>query len=158
MANPLKGPFKAMALEWEEQARAALDLARLAGVLPAFLVDPENAGEAVALTAAAGFGIRYYGTGRTCRTSPQRYSWARGELPWDHRQPWTRLGSSNSFGRNYICPSDQVEPFDQDTQAEAVLFNFSAVGARTQAARAERQGAGGQGQADTTVHGPWLQL
>ena len=33
MANPLKGPFKAMALEWEEQARAALELARLAGVL-----------------------------------------------------------------------------------------------------------------------------
>tara|TARA_R100000049_G_scaffold49_2_gene110 strand:+ start:855 stop:1874 length:1020 start_codon:yes stop_codon:yes gene_type:complete len=52
MANPLKGPFKAMALEWEEQARAALELARLAGVLPAFLVDPENAGEAVALNAA----------------------------------------------------------------------------------------------------------
>ena len=52
MASPLKGPFKAMALEWEEQARAALDLARLAGVLPAFLVDPENAGEAVPLKAA----------------------------------------------------------------------------------------------------------
>lgn len=119
---------------------------------------PEDFNGTVALTAAAGFGIRYYGTGRTCRTSPQRYSWARGELPWDRRQPWTRLGSSNSFGRNYICPSDQVEPFDQDTQAETVLFNFSAVGARTQAARAERRGAGGQGQADTTVHGPRLQL
>ena len=25
MANPLKGPFKALALEWEEQARAALE-------------------------------------------------------------------------------------------------------------------------------------
>ncbi len=51
MAHPMKGPFKALALAWEEQARAALELARLAGVLPAFLVDPQGAGEAVALTA-----------------------------------------------------------------------------------------------------------
>ncbi|WP_370034313.1 GTP cyclohydrolase II [Qipengyuania mesophila] len=51
MANPLKGPFKALPLAWEEQARAALELARMAGVLPAFLVDPPGAGEAVALTA-----------------------------------------------------------------------------------------------------------
>ncbi|HEX9807858.1 MAG TPA: GTP cyclohydrolase II [Alteraurantiacibacter sp.] len=45
LAAPLKGPFRAETLEWEEEARAALDLARLAGVLPAFLVAPENAGE-----------------------------------------------------------------------------------------------------------------
>lgn len=51
MAHPMKGPFKALPLAWEEQARAALELARLAGVLPAFLVDPQGAGEAVALTA-----------------------------------------------------------------------------------------------------------
>ncbi|WP_258319800.1 GTP cyclohydrolase II [Qipengyuania flava] len=51
MANPLKGPFKALALEWEAQAKAALELARMAGVLPAFLVDPQGAGEAVTLTA-----------------------------------------------------------------------------------------------------------
>lgn len=51
MQNPLKGPFKALPLEWEEQARAALELARIAGVLPAFLVDPQGAGEAVALAA-----------------------------------------------------------------------------------------------------------
>ncbi|MBX7481827.1 GTP cyclohydrolase II [Qipengyuania qiaonensis] len=51
MQNPLKGPFKALPLAWEEQARAALELARMAGVLPAFLVDPQGAGEAVALSA-----------------------------------------------------------------------------------------------------------
>ena len=51
MQNPLKGPFKALPLGWETQARAALELARMAGVLPAFLVDPEGAGEAVSLSA-----------------------------------------------------------------------------------------------------------
>ncbi len=43
---PLKGPFKAEALEWTGSAAAALDLARIAGILPAFLVDPQHAGEA----------------------------------------------------------------------------------------------------------------
>ncbi|NCP14427.1 MAG: GTP cyclohydrolase II [Sphingomonadales bacterium] len=47
LGNPLKGPFKAVTLDWEETARAALELARIAGILPAFLVDPVNAGEAV---------------------------------------------------------------------------------------------------------------
>ncbi len=47
LGNPLKGPFKAVPLDWEEAARAALELARIAGILPAFLVDPERAGEAV---------------------------------------------------------------------------------------------------------------
>ncbi len=48
---PMKGPFKALPLAWEEQARAALELARIAGILPAFLVDPVGAGEPVALEA-----------------------------------------------------------------------------------------------------------
>jgi GTP cyclohydrolase II len=47
LGNPLKGPFKAVTLDWEESARAALELARIAGILPAFLVDPVDAGEAV---------------------------------------------------------------------------------------------------------------
>ncbi len=47
LGNPLKGPFKALTLTWEESARAALELARIAGILPAFLVDPVGAGEAV---------------------------------------------------------------------------------------------------------------
>ena len=47
LATPMKGPFKALALDWEDEARAALELARIAGILPAFLVDPEGAGEAV---------------------------------------------------------------------------------------------------------------
>jgi GTP cyclohydrolase II len=46
LGNPLKGPFKALPLEWEDAACAALELARLAGILPAFLVAPEQAGEA----------------------------------------------------------------------------------------------------------------
>ncbi len=52
MANPLKGPFKALPLEWEAQARAALELARMAGILPAFLVDPKGAVEPVSLGVA----------------------------------------------------------------------------------------------------------
>jgi GTP cyclohydrolase II len=46
LANPLKGPFKAEQLDWIEGAAAALELARIAGILPAFLVDPDHAGEA----------------------------------------------------------------------------------------------------------------
>ena len=49
---PMKGPFLAEALDWREAAAAAMELARLAGILPAFLVDPDPAGEAVALSAA----------------------------------------------------------------------------------------------------------
>ena len=52
LATPLKGPFKAEPLDWLQQAEAALELARLAGILPAFLVDPQDAGEAVELVAA----------------------------------------------------------------------------------------------------------
>lgn len=45
MTYPMKGPFKALALDWEEEAHAAMELARLAGILPAFLVDAEGSGE-----------------------------------------------------------------------------------------------------------------
>lgn len=46
LKNPLKGPFRAEALEWPEAAQEAMELARIAGILPAFLVDPQDAGEA----------------------------------------------------------------------------------------------------------------
>ncbi len=45
LINPLKGPFRAEAIGWEATARTALELARIAGILPAFMVDPEDAGE-----------------------------------------------------------------------------------------------------------------
>ena len=46
LATPLKGPFLAMPLEWPVQAAAALELARLAGILPAFMVAPARTAEA----------------------------------------------------------------------------------------------------------------
>ena len=46
LGNPFKGPFKAQSIEWDDIARAAMELARIAGILPAFLVDPAQAGEA----------------------------------------------------------------------------------------------------------------
>ena len=52
LAAPLKGPFKAEELQWHDAAEAALELARLAGILPAFLVDPDDAGEPLALQPA----------------------------------------------------------------------------------------------------------
>ncbi len=52
LGNPLKGPFKAITLDWAETAAAALELARIAGILPAFLVNPEAAGEALPVTLA----------------------------------------------------------------------------------------------------------
>lgn len=52
LGNPLKGPFRAETIDWEEQARAALELARIAGILPAFMVDPLGAGEAHPLHAS----------------------------------------------------------------------------------------------------------
>ena len=52
LANPLKGPFKAEPLDWSEKAEAALELARIAGILPAFLVDPAGAGEAQPVAAS----------------------------------------------------------------------------------------------------------
>ena len=41
---PMKGPFAAEHIDDVAAARAAMELARLAGVLPAFLVDPEPVG------------------------------------------------------------------------------------------------------------------
>lgn len=52
LTYPMKGPFLAEPLEQAEAAAAAMELARLAGILPAFLVDPEPAGESVAVSAA----------------------------------------------------------------------------------------------------------
>ncbi len=46
LKNPLKGPFRADAIDWLGMAEAAMELARIAGILPAFLVDPVDAGEA----------------------------------------------------------------------------------------------------------------
>lgn len=46
LLRPMKGPFVAETIAAPESAVAAMELARLAGVLPAFLVDPEGAGEA----------------------------------------------------------------------------------------------------------------
>jgi len=49
LAFPMKGPFVAEHLDDTRGAEAAMELARLAGVLPAFLVDPAPAGEAQAV-------------------------------------------------------------------------------------------------------------
>lgn len=51
LAAPLKGPFKAQQIGWEAAANAAMELARLAGILPAFLVGPTPASEPVPLAA-----------------------------------------------------------------------------------------------------------
>jgi GTP cyclohydrolase II len=50
LAAPLKGPFRADTLRWRAEAEAAMELALLAGILPAFLVAPEPAREAVTLS------------------------------------------------------------------------------------------------------------
>ena len=52
LVHPMKGPFRADPIDWPDRAVAALELARMAGILPAFLVDAANAGEAE--TVAAG--------------------------------------------------------------------------------------------------------
>ena len=52
LAVPLKGPFRAEPLAWQDQAEVALDLAREAGILPAFLVDPSDPGEPVPLASS----------------------------------------------------------------------------------------------------------
>ena len=49
---PLKGPFLAEPLADAASAAAAMELARLAGILPAFLVDPTPPGEPQAVSAA----------------------------------------------------------------------------------------------------------
>jgi GTP cyclohydrolase II len=50
LLHPMKGPFVAEHLEHRAEAVAAMELARLAGVLPAFLVDPLPAAEGQSLT------------------------------------------------------------------------------------------------------------
>jgi len=52
LANPLKGPFMALHLDHGAAAETAMELARLAGVLPAFLVDPAGCGEAQAVSSS----------------------------------------------------------------------------------------------------------
>ena len=49
---PMKGPFAAEHLDDRGAAAAAMELARLAGILPAFLVDPVPAGEAQTVSPA----------------------------------------------------------------------------------------------------------
>ncbi len=51
LANPLSGPFRAEPLDMPETAKAAMTLARIAGILPAFLVAPDPIGEAVTVSA-----------------------------------------------------------------------------------------------------------
>jgi GTP cyclohydrolase II len=46
LAHPLKGPFLAEHIDHPRAATTALELARLAGILPAFLIDPSSGGEA----------------------------------------------------------------------------------------------------------------
>ncbi len=45
LAHPLKGPFLAEPIDHPRAAATALELARLAGILPAYLVDPSSGGE-----------------------------------------------------------------------------------------------------------------
>lgn len=52
LVAPLKGPFLAETLDWRDEAVVAMELARIAGILPAFLVGPDAAGEAVTLDPA----------------------------------------------------------------------------------------------------------
>lgn len=52
LTNPFKGPFRAERLDWEATAISAMELARIAGILPAFMVDPDHAGEAHRLKAS----------------------------------------------------------------------------------------------------------
>ncbi len=52
MVAPMKGPFLAEPLAWAEDAAAALELARIAGILPAFMVDPEHGGEPALMEAS----------------------------------------------------------------------------------------------------------
>lgn len=53
LANPLRGPFRALPLADAAAARAAMKLARLAGLLPAFFAAADTPDETAAVTAAA---------------------------------------------------------------------------------------------------------
>jgi GTP cyclohydrolase II len=48
--HPFKGPFRADPVDHPQAAATALELARLAGILPAYLVDPAGCGEALAVS------------------------------------------------------------------------------------------------------------
>jgi GTP cyclohydrolase II len=50
LATPFKGPFEALSLAAPAAARAALELARLAGILPAFFVGPNDVASEATLT------------------------------------------------------------------------------------------------------------
>ncbi|WP_082701080.1 GTP cyclohydrolase II [Erythrobacter sp. YT30] len=50
--NPLKGPFRAEPISWADEAVAAMEYARIAGILPAFMVDPREGGEPHSLIAS----------------------------------------------------------------------------------------------------------
>ncbi len=50
LANPFKGPFLAEPLDHPQAAQTAMELARLAGILPAFLIDPTSCNEAQAIS------------------------------------------------------------------------------------------------------------
>lgn len=52
LLSPLKGPFLAEDLPWRTEAEAAMELARMAGILPAFMVAPDHAGETTGFTAS----------------------------------------------------------------------------------------------------------
>ena len=52
LARPMKGPFAAEHIEDIDLACTAMELARLAGILPAFLVSPERVSEAQAVSSA----------------------------------------------------------------------------------------------------------
>ena len=43
--RPMKGPFRAEPLDWAAEAGAAMELARIAGILPAYMVQPDGAAE-----------------------------------------------------------------------------------------------------------------
>lgn len=60
--NPLKGPFRAEAIDWADEAVAAMEYARIAGILPAFMVDPMEGGEPHPLLASDL--VAYTDTGR----------------------------------------------------------------------------------------------
>ena len=53
LSNPLKGPFRALALPEAAWPATALEIARRAGILPAFLVDPDPADAPVAVVTRA---------------------------------------------------------------------------------------------------------
>ena len=52
LANPMKGPFRALPLPDADWPATALEIARRAGILPAFLLDPDPAEETVAVKAS----------------------------------------------------------------------------------------------------------